>query len=302
MSISSEIRDSFKYGSVLTRLIYVNIGVFLIFRFIQLFMVLSGYQPPVILPWLTVFSVPADYLELLRHFWTPVTYMFLHFDFLHLLFNVLYLYWFGRLFMHLIGESYLLRTYLIGGLAGALAFFLAYNFLPVFYGIDNAILMGASASVMAVLFTVARYEPNHKVYLLFFGEVRLKYIALAALIIDLISISNLNNTGGHLAHIGGSLVGLLLGWRWSVKGLPDSRTFMSSPLQDVKNKLSRKPKLSVAHKRPLTDYEYNALRSAGRKNLIVSLRKSKVMDMRALLLRRRELSLMLAKKGTFSYI
>ena len=275
MSISSEIRDSFKYGSVLTRLIYVNIGTFLIFRFIQLFMVLSGNQPSVILPWLTAFSVPADYLELLRHFWTPVTYMFLHFDFLHLLFNVLYLYWFGRLFMHLIGESYLLRTYLIGGLAGALAFFLAYNFLPVFYGIDNAILMGASASVMAVLFTVARYEPNHKVYLLFFGEVRLKYIALAALIIDLISISNLNNTGGHLAHIGGSLVGLLLGWRWSVKGLPDSRTFMSSPLQDVKNKLSRKPKLSVAHKRPLTDYEYNALKVRRQKELDRILEKIK---------------------------
>lgn len=275
MSISSEIRDSFKYGSVLTRLIYVNIGVFLIFRFIQLFMVLSGNQPSVILPWLTAFSVPADYLELLRHFWTPVTYMFLHFDFLHLLFNVLYLYWFGRLFMHIIGESYLLRTYLIGGLAGALAFFLAYNFLPVFYGIDNVILMGASASVMAVLFTVARYEPNHKVYLLFFGEVRLKYIALAALIIDLISISNLNNTGGHLAHIGGSLVGLLLGWRWSVKGLPDSRTFMSSPLQDVKNKLSRKPKLSVAHKRPLTDYEYNALKVRRQKELDRILEKIK---------------------------
>lgn len=275
MSISSEIRDSFKYGSVLTRLIYVNIGVFLIFRFIQLFMVLSGNQPFVILPWLTAFSVPADYLELLRHFWTPVTYMFLHFDFLHLLFNVLYLYWFGRLFMHIIGESYLLRTYLIGGLAGALAFFLAYNFLPVFYGNDNAILMGASASVMAVLFTVARYEPNHKVYLLFFGEVRLKYIALAALIIDLISISNLNNTGGHLAHIGGSLVGLLLGWRWSVKGLPDSRTFMSSPLQDVKNKLSRKPKLSVAHKRPLTDYEYNALKVRRQKELDRILEKIK---------------------------
>lgn len=275
MSISSEIRDSFKYGSVLTRLIYVNIGGFLIFRFIQLFMVLSGNQPSVILPWLTAFSVPADYLELLRHFWTPVTYMFLHFDFLHLLFNVLYLYWFGRLFMHIIGESYLLRTYLIGGLAGALAFFLAYNFLPVFYGNDNAILMGASASVMAVLFTVARYEPNHKVYLLFFGEVRLKYIALAALIIDLISISNLNNTGGHLAHIGGSLVGLLLGWRWSVKGLPDSRTFMSSPLQDVKNKLSRKPKLSVAHKRPLTDYEYNALKVRRQKELDRILEKIK---------------------------
>lgn len=275
MSISSEIRDSFKYGSVLTRLIYVNIGTFLIFRFIQLFMVLMGHQPAMIHPWLAVLSVPADYLELLRHFWTPVTYMFLHFDFLHLLFNVLYLYWFGRLFIHLIGESYLLRTYLIGGLAGALAFFLAYNFLPAFYGNGNAILMGASASVMAVLFTVAKYKPNHKVYLLFFGEVRLKYIALTALIIDMISISNLNNTGGHLAHIGGALAGMLLGWRWTIKGLPDSRTFLTSPLQDVKNKLSRKPKLSVAHKRPLTDYEYNALKVRRQKELDRILEKIK---------------------------
>ena len=110
MSIVQEIRSSFKQGSILTRLIYINIGVFLIFRFLQLFMLLGGAASEAIVGWLHFFSVPSEPARLLQQPWTLLTYMFLHFDFLHLLFNVLYLYWFGRLFLHYIGPGPFLKT------------------------------------------------------------------------------------------------------------------------------------------------------------------------------------------------
>ena len=276
MTISSEIRESFRYGSMLTRLIYINIGVFLIFRFIQLFMLLFGFQPDEIMKWLAFFSVPANFLQLIKRFWTPLSYMFLHFDFLHLLFNILYLYWFGKIFMHLVGEKQLLKTYLLGGLAGALAYFLAFNFIPAFYsGGSSPILMGASASVMAVLFSVARFQPDYTVNLLFIGPVRLKYIALTALIIDLISIPTLSNTGGHLAHIGGALAGLYLGWQWSKNGLPVASDPFILFFENLKGQFGKKSKMSVAHKRPLSDYEYNALKLRRQKELDRILEKIK---------------------------
>lgn len=280
MSILTEIKDSFRHGSILTRLIYINIGVFLAFRFIQLFMLLGGFSPDMVRPWLAFFSMPAEPLELLKHPWTPLTYMFLHFDFLHLIFNVLYLYWFGRLFIQIIGPGPFLKTYLIGGLSGALAYFLAFNYLPAFYNnFGSSILMGASASAMAILFAVARYQPDFSVYLFLIGPVRLKYIALFALIIDLISIPTLSNTGGHLAHLGGAAAGLWLGWRWATKGVPVQRMTISVPGKPLKRSawpFAKKSKLSVTHKRPLSDLEYNALKVRRQKEVDLILEKIKI--------------------------
>jgi membrane associated rhomboid family serine protease len=279
MSILTEIRESFRHGTILTRLIYINIGVFLIFRFIQLFMVLGGFSPDMIHPWLAFFSIPAEPFALLMHPWTPFTYMFLHFDFLHLLFNVLYLYWFGRLFLQIIGPGPFLKTYLIGGLSGALMYFLAINFLPAFYShFSSTILLGASASAMAILFAVARYQPEFSVYLVLIGPVRLKYVALFALIIDLISISNLSNTGGHLAHLGGAAAGLWLGWQWAIKGAPTQKMTISKAGKSFKWPIlfKKKSHLSVTHKRPLSDLEYNALKVHRQKLVDQILEKIKV--------------------------
>lgn len=280
MSIINEIKESFRHGTILTRLIYINIGVFLAFRFLQLFMLLSGFSPDTVQPWLAFFSIPAEPVRLLTHPWTPLTYMFLHFDFLHLLFNVLYLYWFGRLFLQIIGPGPFLKTYIIGGLSGALMYFLAFNFLPAFYSsFNSSILMGASASAMAILFAVARYQPDFSVYLVLIGPVRLKYIALFALIIDLISISNLSNTGGHLAHLGGAAVGLWLGWQWATKGAPVHKMSTSQHGKSSKGPIwpfKKKSQLSVTHKRPMSDLEYNALKIRRQKQVDQILEKIKV--------------------------
>lgn len=271
MSIVQEIRSSFKQGSILTRLIYINIGVFLIFRLLQLFMLLGGAASEAIVGWLHFFSVPSEPARLLQQPWTLLTYMFLHFDFLHLLFNVLYLYWFGRLFLHYIGPGPFLKTYVLGGLAGAVFYLVSYNLLPAFSAyFGSSFLLGASASAMAILFALARYRPEATITLLFFGEVRLKYVALVALLIDLISIPTLNNTGGHLAHLGGAAAGLWLGYVWSLKGLPaqgrpagttfSDETYSTPRKSSFRWPFGKKSKLSVAHKRPLSDLEYNAIK------------------------------------------
>lgn len=278
MSIISEIRDSFKNGSVLTRLIYVNIGVFLFIRIVQLFMVLSGHSPDSIGSLLGFLAVPSVPQMLLTRFWTPFSYMFVHFDFFHLLFNILYLYWFGKLFMSLVSPRLLLRVYLLGGLTGALFYYLGLNFIPVFKAaFSYSEMIGASGSVMAVMVVLAMYRPNYVIFLMFIGEVRLKYIALVAFIIDLISIPALSNTGGHLAHLGGSAFGLVFGMLL-LKGYITTGSFTSgkSGKSSVwKSLLKRRSKLNVSHKRPLSDIEYNAIKIRRQKEIDFILEKIK---------------------------
>src|SRR5680860_435310 len=128
MNIVGEIKNTFKEGSVLNRLIYINIGVFLLVKILGVFFYLAG-QPYFLVEWL---SVPSSVTQLITKFWTPVTYMFLHVGFIHLLFNVLGLYWFGQLFSYHFEGSKLLSVYLLGGLSGAFLYVIAYNLFPVF--------------------------------------------------------------------------------------------------------------------------------------------------------------------------
>lgn len=258
MSIVEEIKESYRQGGVLTKLIYINIAVFVSIRLLQLILGLStgelNQDSFAFLNWL---ALPSSPMELILKPWTLFTYMFLHYDFLHVLFNLLYLYWFGKLFLEFLNPRQLLGVYIYGGLAGGLLYVLAYNYVPLFYqNVPSSILMGASASVMAILMAVARYAPNHQVYLMFFGAVRLKYIALIAFTIDIISIPTMNNTGGHLAHIGGAAFGLFYGGLL-LKGADLTKGF-SRVYNGVSTMFTRKATMKVTHKRPLTDMEYNA--------------------------------------------
>ncbi len=202
MDIAADIKRTFKEGSVLTRLIYINVGVFLLLKVIAVFFYLAGISYP-LYDWL---SIPSVSEVLIRRPWTPLTYMFLHAGFLHLLFNVLGLYWFGQLFMvHLEGRK-LLSVYLLGGLSGAAFYVLAYNVFPAFHSIYG-LLLGASASVFAILVAVAFYDPNREIHLFFIGRFPLKYVAAFYVILSVIGIST-SNPGGNIAHLGGAF------WGW----------------------------------------------------------------------------------------
>lgn len=251
MSIVDEIKESFKKGSVLTRLIYVNIGAFLAVRIIHVFFFLLN-QDFTLLNWL---ALPADGRQLLLAPWTLVTYMFLHFNFLHILFNILWLYWMGKIFLFYFDEKKLLGVYILGGLFGGLFFLLAYNLFPAFSNVINfARLLGASASVLAIITAVATYAPNHPINLLFIGQIRMKHLALFSIILYVIGIAS-SNAGGNLAHLGGAAFGFIFALQHR-RG-KDPTKFISG-FMDFAAKLFRpRPRIKVTYKGRNDDLEYN---------------------------------------------
>lgn len=208
-SIWNGIKVSFRKGSSLTRIIYINIGVFLALKIVNVILVLAGTGEGFYDTLLEYTGVPADPEYLLYRPWTIFTYMFTQFEFLHLLFNMLWLYWFGSFFLNYFSGKKLTGVYLLGGLAGALLYIAAYNIFPLFaFTRLSSWAIGASASVMAVVFAVCTYIPQHKVYIFLIGPVKLIHLAIFTAVIDIISIPS-GNAGGHIAHLGGALFGYL---------------------------------------------------------------------------------------------
>lgn len=157
-------------------------------------------------------SLPSYLPKLLRHFWTPITYMFLHAGFFHILFNMLWLYWMGQIFEEYLGNKRTIGVYLLGGLTGGFLFVLFYNIFPLFTQqpglVEGSATVGASAAVMAIIIATATLVPDYTIYLMFIGPVRLKWIALFIIILDFLGISGLN-AGGEISHLGGALFGFV---------------------------------------------------------------------------------------------
>jgi membrane associated rhomboid family serine protease len=218
MGLRSEIGGQWNTGGMLVRLILINAGVFLFLRLFDLMFWLMSMEAPDVLQWLwSSGHMPT----LLRKPWTVITYMFTHWDIRHIFWNMLILFFVGRIFEDLLGPARLLGNYILGGLMGYALFALSYNLLPQFQPYVNAPILGASAGVMGVVIGLAAYRPNLELHLLLLGPVRMKWIAAFILFMDLISIRETGNSGGHIAHLGGALYGYLaarqlaLGNDWS---------------------------------------------------------------------------------------
>ncbi|MCM1517994.1 MAG: rhomboid family intramembrane serine protease [Pseudoflavonifractor sp.] len=205
--IIDTLRYHYTTGSMLIKLIFINVGVFMLLRVGALVCALSGISDAWFLHWVELPSSPA---LLVRMPWTLLTYMFAQYDALHILFNMLWFYWFGQIFMLTDTSRRMVALYIYGGIAGAALFMAAYNLLPAFHG-TMGWLIGSSASVIAIVTATAIAHPDYKVGLLFFGEVSLKWIAIVTIGIDLLSIGG-SNAGGHVAHLGGAAMGALYGY------------------------------------------------------------------------------------------
>ncbi len=249
------IRNFFKRPAILPRLILINLAVFLLVYFTNLVVWLFQIESPNDISFITYWlSVPASLPALVSRPWSLISYMFLHEGFFHLLFNMWILYFGGIIFLRYLNERQMLTTYLLGGLAGALMYILAYNIFPVFISIaPQAIALGASASVLAILIAIATYVPGYVVNLFLLGPVRLKYIAIVLVVIDFFSIQG-SNPGGHIAHLGGALYGFL--FALSLK--------KQISLPKIRMPKWRKKKLKTTYRnpanfneRPLSDEEYN---------------------------------------------
>ncbi len=258
------LKQIFFSPTILSRLILINTIIYLIVNIIGLFALLFNLTDSMSLNPLSRFlALPADLSNLASKPWAIFTYMFLQEDFFHLLFNVIMLYFGGMIFQEYLSQKKLLWTYIIGGVFGGLFFILAFNIFPAFISIsDGAIAMGASASVLAIIITISTYVPDYTVRLFLFGELKLKYLAIAFIVIDLLSIQA-GNPGGHIAHLGGALWGFIYAFSLK-KGNDLYKIFYKFQLPKFTwNKKETKfgnsrPKSG----RPISDIEYNKTRAA----------------------------------------
>jgi membrane associated rhomboid family serine protease len=255
MGMWDEIKALFKNGNSLTRLIFINIALFIIITIIGII----GYllvNPEISNQTIRYLSVPSSLKTLLFRPWTLITYMFTHKELLHILVNLLWLYWFGKIFLEYLDQKKLVAVYLLGGIAGAFTYVLSYNIFPAFSGIagESIPLLGASASVMAIVVAIAVYVPDYTVYLFLLGRIKIKYIALGIFILTSVMDFSVNS-GGKLAHIGGALFGYLYTIYYRQghdmgKGINRIIDFIVTIFKPAK-------KLKVSYKKPVDDFEYN---------------------------------------------
>ena len=243
----------------LTQIIYINILVFIIIHIFGIIYFFSGLgtnlESQLIL--LNNLSVSSNINTLIYKPWTIITHMFVHVDLLHALINLCYLYFGGKILTSYLNNKNVLYIYMMGGITGALLYILSFNTFPVFEDIKtHSMAFGASASALAVLFATATYVPNFPVNVIFFKDVKLKYIVMIIIIISILSIPH-NNAGGHIAHIGGAFYGWLYIYMRK-KGIKMeyrlTRIFGLSAVKKTKNRIEN-------------DYEYNARKKKEKDNI-----------------------------------
>jgi membrane associated rhomboid family serine protease len=243
MSLLKELQSKFKSSGIIQQLIYINIGAFILAILIGSFSKLGGSESTFIGEW---FALSSSLDIFITRPWTLVTYGFLHGGFLHILFNCLFLFFFGRMFLDYFSPKQLLNFYILGTVFGGIMFMLAYNVFPLF---ENTIgtVVGASAAVSAIVIGIATYIPNYQINLRFIGYVKLWHIAAIYILMDLASLAG-GNAGGHFAHLGGALFGYFYVQQASnQKKSYSSSSSSSGSIFDLFKKKKQKP-LKTVHR------------------------------------------------------
>ena len=252
------IKEIFLRGTSLMRLIYINVGMFVLIKVVTLFLILFKIDTTLITTYL---ELPSNLTTLIYQPWSAITYMFLHTDVMHIFFNMISLYWFGRIALERLSQKQLVGLYILGGLAGAAMYVLSYNLFPYFsVAVHNSYLLGASGAVVAICVAAATLQPNYPIRLMFIGEVKLIWVAIGMVAISVFGITG-NNAGGEFAHIGGAIWGYFYAKAW-MKG-KDYSQLVTSVINWFTNIFKRTPKIKVKQggkqtaSRVKTDAEYN---------------------------------------------
>jgi len=254
-SIVDDVKNSFRSGNMITILILINCIVFLgvlllklIFFKWQADVGTDGYLYTFIVD--ENLRLSSKWLEALKHPWTLFTHMFLHTGPWHLVINMLWLYWFGRILGDLLGDKRVLPIYIMGGLFGGIVYLITSSIIP-WSGGPGA--LGASAAVMAIVMAAAVTSPDYQMRLIFLGDVKLKYVALVVIVLDLLG-TMAGNSGGHFGHLGGLLFGYsyVVGLRngYNLGSPVDYVTDLYNGNRDIK-KSKPKAKMEVAHRSKL---------------------------------------------------
>jgi len=287
MALLDDIRFQFRTGNTLMQLIYINGGIFLALMVFRVIVHLAGADA-IYHETIRQLSFPASPVALLLRPWSVITHMFVHPDFLHVLFNMVWFYFGGTIFLQFLDGKKLLSTYVLGSLCGAVLFMLVFNLIPRYQPMAaTAYGMGASAGVLAIVVAAATTAPNYVVHLVLIGPVRLKYIALISVILDVIFIPD-GNAGGHFGHLGGAAFGFIFALQLK-KGHSLSIDFLKPWHWLVAHMPKRKPDIKVVHSKPRNDYEYNENKAARQQTVDSILDKIKQSGYESLSAREKEI-------------
>ncbi len=256
-TIITDLKEKFRRGNICLQLIYINVAVFVLVTVVGVLLQLFNYLPD---RWFSWLELPASLSRFAIQPWSLLTYMFMHAGLMHILFNMLWLYWFGNLFLQFFSAKHLRGIYVLGGICGGLLYMVAYNIFPYFQPmIEGSFLLGASAAVLAIVAATAYREANYPVQLFLFGSIRLKYLALIVIGMDLLFLTS-SNAGGHISHLGGAIAGL-----WFAASLgkgTDITAWINRALDALGGLFSprfRKPKMKIHYgNNRQQDYDYNA--------------------------------------------
>lgn len=241
------IRHAFDHkDNGLYKIIAINLLAFLVLMVMRVFLTIGGAED-LYRSIVSYFMMPASLPRLLTQPWTLLSYMFLHEGFFHIIFNLLFLYWFGLLVQEYLGNRKLVNLYILGGIAGGLLYVVLYNIAPYFSDkVDGSLMLGASAGVYAIVVAAATLRPDTQFQLILIGPVKIKYIAIFYVLIAFANSAG-SNAGGELAHLGGAALGYFYILQLQ-KGVD-----LGKPVQSVglffENLFSQKPKVKVTYRR-----------------------------------------------------
>jgi membrane associated rhomboid family serine protease len=197
MNILDDLKLQYKTGGMVQKLIFWNIGCFLLsLLFFYRFSIMK-FEIPF---WI---ALSSDLGTFIGTPWTLITFNFFHYGFFHLIFNLLVLHFSGRLFSTYFTDKQLLGVYVLGGIFSGITFVLSYIIIG-----KAGLLVGASGAIMAILLSATTYAPFMLLRIPLIGIVKLWHVTFVILLFDLIQLP-LDNTGGHIAHLGGALFGFL---------------------------------------------------------------------------------------------
>ncbi len=258
--IIEDIKLKVRSGNPITRLIIINAAVFLFVSILAILSFLTGNS--IFAVTLENFvkeniSLSLNVQGLIHKPWTLITYMFTHYGVGHIFWNMISLYWFGQILSSYTSEKKIIPLYLLGGIAGALVTIVLIQFIPGFYAYTGGSMIGGSAGVTAIIIAAAVLVPNYRMNLLFIGSVKLIYVAMVVIFLDVLNLASSDNIGGNIAHLGGALMGYLFIVQYK-KG-NDWSLWLNRFFDWIKGlfKKSPKSKMKVAYKRSVSDEEYN---------------------------------------------
>lgn len=252
-SIWEDIKSQFRSGNMVVRLIFVNLAFFtgiLVLKLMLSIAIDHSFPSPTYEQYVAPFlELSSSFLTTLTRPWVIFTHMFMHYGLLHFAFNMLWLYWFGRIVGDLIGDRKILPIYLLSGLASAfLLMFIAA--LPTPFNIGTSAI-GASGAVLGIVVAAAAIAPDYYIRLIFLGDVRLKYVALTVILIQLVSLAANENSGGTLGHIGGIIMGIIfVGQLRKGNDLSIPVNNFLDKIKNFFNKTEQRSKPKVAYRNP----------------------------------------------------